>query len=126
MSNERPYRLALLGTSPAAAGEADLPLLKASPVATGEGDHAQRGGRGALGEMGFSLSAMRMSNERPYRLALLGTSPALAGKADLPFLKASPVGTGEVANGVSRWGRFERFAVTSLCHILRNQLCWKI
>ena len=34
---------------------------------------------------------MRMSNERPYRLALLGTSPALAGEADLPFLKASPV-----------------------------------
>ena len=36
-----------------------------------------------------------MSKERPYRLALLGTSPAAAGEADLPFLKASPVGTGE-------------------------------
>ena len=83
MRYERPYRLALLGTSPAAAGEADLPLSKASPVGTGEGDHAQHGGRGALGEMGFSLSAMRMGKERPYRLALLGTSPAAAGEADI-------------------------------------------
>ena len=45
MGKERPYRLALLGTSPTLAGEADLPFLKASPVRTGEGDRLRWKGR---------------------------------------------------------------------------------
>ena len=38
MTYRRPYRLAMLATSPALTGEANMPLSQASPVATGEGN----------------------------------------------------------------------------------------
>ena len=38
-----------------------------------------------------------MSNERPYRLALLGTSPVSDGGSCMPYTKASPAVAGEVS-----------------------------
>ena len=52
---------------------------KPPPWLRGSGDRAKHGGRGALGDIGFLSREIRMSNERPYRLALLGTSPVSDG-----------------------------------------------
>ena len=72
-SEERPYRLATLATSPVATGEAnmpksqtspvamgersDLPESKASPAAAGEGNHAEHGGRGASDDPEKTISS---------------------------------------------------------------------
>ena len=47
--SERPYRLAMLATSPVATGEANIPFPQASPAEAGEGDRVS-GGRGALSD----------------------------------------------------------------------------